>query len=64
MRRAIVLVMVEPPNNRGRLAEWQWPQSRAEVAVRDEEGSAIPDAIAHEAKKAAEKCIALAETET
>ncbi len=60
MRRAIVIVMVEPPDNRGLLQPWQWPQTKSEVIARKEEESIIPDAIANEARIAAKKCIALA----
>jgi hypothetical protein len=63
MRRAVVLVMVEPPDNNGRLQEWQWPQARSVVIASPEEEAIIPDAIANEARVAAKKCIALADRE-
>jgi len=52
MRRAIVIVMVEPPDNNGMLKEWQWPQAQATVTARKEEETIIPDAIANEARAA------------
>lgn len=60
MRRAIVIVMVEPPDNRGILAEWQWPQAKAVVVARPGEEAIIPNAIANEARHAAKECITLA----
>lgn len=60
MRRAFVIVMVEPPDNRGLLQPWQWPQAKAEVIAREEEESIIPASIANEARIAAKKCMELA----
>lgn len=59
MRRAIVIVMVEPPDNRGMLAEWQWPQASATVTAREEEETIIPAAVANEARVAAQRCLDL-----
>ena len=55
VRRAIVIVMVEPPGPS--LPEWQWPQAESRVFMREPE--ALPDAVAREARRAAVEALRL-----